>query len=152
MLILLMLLSMGQVGHAQSVSSTLGLAIEDADFTVAKTTAEIRISLVFTLAISETQVLQSFAILQSIVTEWKNSNCFEGTSPLKDQLFEALDPGYKNLEMLKAKYLRFYSYVQEGVKKPGATCILESKMLVVIYRQKRERNSHKRALGGLPIK
>jgi hypothetical protein len=84
MLMLLMLLSMGQVGHAQTVSRTLGLAIEDADFTVVKTTAEIRISLVFTLGISETQVLQSFAILQSIVTEWKNSSCFEGTSPLKD--------------------------------------------------------------------
>jgi hypothetical protein len=123
-----MLLSMGQVGHAQTVSSTLGLAIEDADFTVAKTTAEIRISLVFTLGISQTQVLQSFAILQSIVTEWKNSSCFEGTSPLKDQLYEALDPGYKNLENLKTKYLRFYSYVQEGIKTPGATCILENKM------------------------
>ncbi len=104
---------MFQVGHAQSNLNTLGLTIEDTNFSVAKATEEIRASLVFNLPITQTLVLQALAILNTTAVEWQASSCFEGTSPLKDQLFKALEPGQKALDLLKQKYLRFYNYVTE---------------------------------------
>ena len=124
----IILLSIWQVCGAQSGSSTIGLTVEDAEFSVAKATEEIRASLVFTMPITQTKILETFAILTTIATEWKNSSCFEGTSPLKDQLFNALEPGREMLEILKAKYLRFYMYLQTSTAEPVSTCIFETKM------------------------
>jgi hypothetical protein len=79
MFFIIMLLSMSQVGHAQSNLNTLGLTIEDTDFSVAKATEEIRVSLVFTLAITQTHILQALTILNTAAVEWQASSCFEGT-------------------------------------------------------------------------
>jgi hypothetical protein len=79
MFFIIMLLSMSQVGHAQSNLNTLGLTIEDTDFSVAKATEEIRVSLVFTLAITQTHILQALTILNTAAVEWQASRCFEGT-------------------------------------------------------------------------
>jgi hypothetical protein len=128
MFFIIMFLSISQVGRAQSNLNTLGLTIEDTDFSVAKATEEIRVSLVFTLTITQTQILQALAILNTTAVEWQASSCFEGTSPLKDQLFKALEPGQKALDLLKQKYLRFYNYIEEKVVSPASTCIFEIKM------------------------
>ena len=128
MLSLIFLLSMFQVGHAQSNLNTLGLTIEDTDFSVAKATEEIRVSLVFNLPITQTLVLQALTILNTTAVEWQTSSCFEGTSPLKDQLFKALEPGQKALDLLKQKYLRFYNYVADKSAVPSSKCVFETKM------------------------
>ena len=119
---------MAQVGNTQTGLNTLGLVVEDSNFSVAKATEEIRVSLVFTVQATQSQILQAFAVLTTIAKEWQASACFEGTSPLKDQLYQALEPGSKMLDTLKSKYLRFFTYLQEKTIESASKCILESKM------------------------
>jgi hypothetical protein len=90
-----------------ATGQTLGLLVEQGEIAITKSRTENRASISFELKITQTEVLSSFSSLKTLATEWKNLQCFVGESPLRDNLYQALDPDSNQLEPLQSKYMHF---------------------------------------------
>jgi hypothetical protein len=88
-----------------ATGQTLGLIIEEGEIAITKSRTENRALILFELKITQTEVLSSFSALETLATEWKNLQCFVGDLPLKDSLYQALDPGSNQLDPLQSKYM-----------------------------------------------
>ncbi len=104
-----------------ATGQTLGLLVEQGEIAITKSRTENRASISFELKITQTEVLSSFSSLKTLATEWKNLQCFVGESPLRDNLYQALDPGSNQLEPLQSKYMHLFTYLGTGQTKSAAT-------------------------------
>jgi len=112
-----------------ATGQTLGLILETGEIAISKSRTENRASISFELNVTQTEVLSSFSSLKTIVTEWKALQCFIGESPLRENLYQALDPGSNQLEPLQSKYLHLFTYLGTGPTKSAASCSLKKEML-----------------------
>jgi hypothetical protein len=111
-----------------ATGQTLGLIIEEGEIAITKSRTENRASISFELKITQTEVLSSFSALKTLATEWKNLQCFVGESPLRDSLYQALDPGSNQLDPLQSKYMHLFTYLGTGQTKSAATCSFVKEM------------------------
>ena len=112
-----------------ATGQTLGLILETGEISISKSRTENRASISFELNVTQTEVLSGFSSLKTIVTEWKALQCFVGESPLRENLYQALDPGSNQLEPLQSKYLHLFTYLGTGPTKSAASCSLKKEML-----------------------
>ena len=111
-----------------ATGQTLGLILETGEIAISRSKTENRASLSFELKVTQTEVLSSFASLKTIVTEWKNLQCFIGDSPLRENLYQALDPGSNQLDPLQSKYMHLFTYLGTGPTKSAASCSVIKEM------------------------
>ncbi len=116
-----------------ATGQTLGLILETGEKAISKSRTENRASISFELNVTQTEVLSGFSSLKTIVTEWKALQCFVGESPVRENLYQALDPGSNQLEPLQSKYLHLFTYLGTGPTKSAASCSLKRKCLMENY-------------------
>jgi len=111
-----------------ATGQTLGLLVEQGQIAITKSRTENRASISFELKITQTEVLSNFSSLKTLAKEWKNLQCFVGESPLRDNLYQALDPGSNQLEPLQSKYMHLFTYLGTGSTKSAASCSIMKEM------------------------
>jgi hypothetical protein len=105
--------------------ATIGLYLESREISLTKTSEEFRVSLVMEVPITQLELLKSFVAMTTIPVEWQQLPIFAAASPFKTQFYEALSPGQQILGSIKAKYLKFYSYLKESpIVKTLSNCTL----------------------------
>ena len=112
-----------------ATGQTLGLILETGEISISKSRTENRASISFELNVTQTEILSGFSSLKTIATEWKALQCFVGESPLRENLYQALDPGSNQLEPLQSKYMHLFTYLGTGPTKSAASCSLKKEML-----------------------